>query len=154
MAGDVVDVTIVARVPFIEGFVQAVEPICRRWEVCDLLAGDGVRYEDGNRVANEHVARLDVAPQEIPDVGLGRARLGNEVASDLDMRSIENWAAWCRFLDEWNEAGHLRVINLAWLVHAWYNWGEYGLTMTTSAPPSSGARSGPPSENQYRAAFS
>ena len=61
---------------------------------------------------------FDVVPKEIPDVGLGRAGLGDEIAPDLDMGPIKHRAARCCLLDQRNEAGHLGVINLASSAHA------------------------------------
>lgn len=68
--------------------------------------------EDGNRVADEHVTSLDVAPEEFPDIGLGRPLLGNKVAPNLDVGSVQNRAVRSDLLDQRNETGHLRVIDL------------------------------------------
>ncbi len=99
MAGGVVDVAVVAGIPLAEVLVQAVEPVGSSREVDDLLAGDGMGDEDGDWVADEHVTPFDIAPEEVPDVGLGRASLGDEVATDLDVGSVQDRAVRCDLLD-------------------------------------------------------
>lgn len=112
MALLVVDVAIVASVPLVHGLVQAIEPVSGGGKVDNLLAGDVERHKLGDGVADEHVGMLDVAPEEAPDVGLGGALDGDEVASDLDVRSVKNGAVGGDLLDQWDEAGHLGIIDL------------------------------------------
>jgi len=152
MAGHVVDVGIVTSIPLVEVLVQAIEPIGGGREIGNLLLGHGVWDKLGDRVADEHVGALDGVPEEVPDVGLGRALGGSKITSDLNVRSVEDGAVRGKRLDEGNEARHLRIINLQWLV-GFYKEVRL-LTMTTSAPPSSGGRRGPPSDSQYRRALS
>lgn len=108
----IVDMPIVPRVPPIQLLVQAIEPVCRRGHVCHLLAGHVVRNKLRDWVADEHVGMLDVVPQESPDIGLWRTLVGDEIAADLNVRAVEYRAVWRSFLDEWDEAGHLRVVDL------------------------------------------
>ena len=75
-----------------------------------------MRNEDGDRVADEHVASLNVVPEEVPDICLGRAGFGNQITADLNVRAVENRAVGCNLLDQGNEARHLRVIDLDLLV--------------------------------------
>lgn len=193
MAGNVVEVPIVAGIPTVQGLVQAIKPISCGREVDNLLTRDGVGDENGNRVADKHITTLDVVPQEVPDIGLGRASLCNKVAADLDMRPVQYRAIRCSLLDQGDKARHLWVVDLyklVWVVlvlqhPAPCGWGFYQglghvpeldaalirwhagwrvdegswrvrnlLTTTISAPPFSGGWRGPPSENQYRLAFS
>ena len=112
MAGNIVDVAIVARIPPVQVLVQAIEPVGGGWEVDHLLSWNGVGNEDGNRMADKHVTSLDIAPQEVPDLGLRAAGLGNKITADLDVRSVEDGAIGGQFLDQGDEAGHLRVVNL------------------------------------------
>lgn len=113
MAGNIVDVAIVAGIPPVQVLVQAIEPISSGWQVDDLLAWNGMRNENGDRVADEHVTSLDIAPQEIPDLGLGATGLGNKVTTDLDVGSVKDRTIGCQFLDQGDEARHLRVVNLS-----------------------------------------
>ena len=92
--------------------VQAVEPIGSSGVVDDLLAGYSVGDKDGDGVADEHVTALNVAPEEVPDVGLGRASLGDKVAADLDVGAVQDRAVWRGLLDQGDQARHLRVVNL------------------------------------------
>jgi hypothetical protein len=55
---------------------------------------------------------LDVTPKEVPDVGLGRSSLRDQVAADLNVRSVQNWTVRCDFLDQGDQARHLGIINL------------------------------------------
>lgn len=96
--------------------VQAIKPIGGGREIGDLLLGNSVRNELGDGVADEHVGALDGVPEEVPDVGLGRALCSSKIASDLDVRSVENGSVGGELLDEGNEARHLRIINLQLLV--------------------------------------
>ena len=114
VAGDVVDVAVVSGIPLIEVLVQAVEPVGSGREVDDLLARDGVGDEDRDWVADEHITPLDIAPEEVPDIGLWRASLGDEVATDLDVGSVQDRAVRYDLLDQGDEARHLRVVNLYW----------------------------------------
>ena len=68
------------------------------------------------------------------------------------MTSIQNWPIWSQFLDKRDETRHLGVINLHPLEYSGKKSSR--LTMMTSAPPSSGGRSGPPGESQYLFALS
>ena len=135
MALGVVHMPIVASVPLVHLLIQAVKPrsivivslqihtdwaaqrsgnlpIASRRQVRNLLRRHGVGHRGWDRVADEHVRFLDIAPEEVPDVGLRRARLGNEIASDLDVRSVEHWSVRRDHLDQRDQARHLRVVDL------------------------------------------
>lgn len=114
MALLVVDVTIVAGIPLVHGLVQTIKPVGSSGKVDNLLAGNVEWHKLGDGVADEHVGMLDVAPEEAPDVGLGGALDGDEVASDLDVRSVKNGAVRGNLLNQWDEAGHLGIIDLFW----------------------------------------
>lgn len=112
MASDIVNVAVITGVPLIQGLVKAIKPVRGSGEINDLLARDIVGDEDGNGVADEHVTTLDITPEEIPDIRLGGASFGDQVAADLDVGPIEDRAVGGRLLDERDKARHLRVVNL------------------------------------------
>ena len=68
--------------------------------------------ENRDGMADEHVTILDVAPEEVPDIGLWRASLCNQVAANLNVRSVQHRSVRSGFLDQGDQARHLRVINL------------------------------------------
>jgi hypothetical protein len=92
--------------------VEAVNPVGSSGQVNNLLLGNRVRNKFGDRVADEQIGIFDVAPEIVPDVILGRTLVGHEVASDLDVRPVQNRAIRCESLDHGDEAGHLGVIDL------------------------------------------
>lgn len=63
-------------------------------------------------MTDEHVGLFDVAPEVVPDIILRRTFFSNEITSNLDVGSVENWAIGSEPLDHGNKARHLRVINL------------------------------------------
>lgn len=103
---------VVASVPLVHGLVETVDPVGSSGEVDDLLLRDVVGNKLGDGVADEHVRLPDVAPEVVPDVVLGRALNGNEVTSHLDVRSVEDGAVGGDLLDQGDETGHLRIIDL------------------------------------------
>lgn len=108
----VIDMSIVAGIPLVHVFVEAVNPVGGSGEVNNLLLGNRVRNKLGDGVANEQVGLFDVAPEVVPDVILGRTLDGDEIASDLNVRSVQNRAIRCDSLDHGDEARHLRVVDL------------------------------------------
>jgi hypothetical protein len=108
----VIDMSVVAGIPLVHVLVEAVNPVGSSGQVNNLLLGNRVRNKFGDRVADEQIGIFDVAPEIVPDVILGRTLVGHEVASDLDVRPVQNRAIRCESLDHGDEAGHLRVIDL------------------------------------------
>jgi hypothetical protein len=53
---------------------------------------------------------LDVVPEVLPHFLLRRARLVDEIATDLDVRSVDDGDVGANFLDEGNETRHLRIV--------------------------------------------
>lgn len=45
-------------------------------------------------MAHEHIGVADIVPQESPCLFLRRATLGNKIATDLDMRAVDDGAVW------------------------------------------------------------
>lgn len=112
MTLQIVLISVIARIPPIHGFVQTIKPIRRCGQVGDLFARNILRHEARNRMADEHISLLNVLPQVFPDILLGAAGLGHQVTADLNVRAVHNWAVGGHFLDQGDETGHLRVINL------------------------------------------
>lgn len=75
-----------------------------------------MRNELWDRMADENVCFFNVTPYKVPDVSLWCTTLGNEITPQLDMRAEEDWSLFGTFLDHWNEANHLRIVNLQQLV--------------------------------------
>lgn len=61
-------------------------------------------------LTDEHISVLNVVPEIIPDLLLGRALDVDKVTSDLDVRAIDDRELRPNFLDERNEARHLWVV--------------------------------------------
>ena len=61
-------------------------------------------------MTDEQIGELDVLPQVLPYAFLWGTLLLNEIAADLDVRTVDNGQLRSDFLDEGNETGHLRVI--------------------------------------------
>lgn len=112
MALQVVLVPIVSCVPPVQWLVQAIQPIRCRRQVRNLLTRNILRNKARDGVADEHISMLDVVPQVPPDILLGTAGLGNEVATDLDMGAIENRTIGRCLFNKGDQARHLRIINL------------------------------------------
>jgi hypothetical protein len=108
----VIDMSIVAGIPLVHVFVEAVNPVGSGGEVDDFLLGNRVRNKLGDRVADEQVRLFDVAPEVVPDVILGRTFDGDEIASNLNVRSVQDRAIRRDSLDHGDEARHLRIIDL------------------------------------------
>jgi hypothetical protein len=91
--------------------VQTINPVGGGREINDLLLGNGMRNKLGNWMTDEHVGLFDVTPEIVPDVILGRSVNGNEVTSDLDVRSVEDRAIRGEPLDHRDKPRHLGIIN-------------------------------------------
>ena len=87
-------------------------PICSRWEICNLGFWNVWRYKGRDRMANEHIGMLDIAPEKLPYVCLRCAILHSQVTPDLNMAPVQDWSVWCQFLDKRYQARHLGIINL------------------------------------------
>jgi hypothetical protein len=61
-------------------------------------------------LTDEEISKLDFVPEVFPDFFLGRSRHVNEVATDLDMRTVYNRQFGPDLPDQRDEAGHLRVV--------------------------------------------
>lgn len=86
-------------------------PVGRGREEANVLSLDRVGHKFVDGVRDEHVRLLNAAPEIVPDLGLWRALLVNEVAAHLDVRTIENRHLGANFADERDETGHLRIVN-------------------------------------------
>ena len=98
------------RVPDSELFVQAIEPIGGSTEKGQGLDGDTIRNEVADRVADEEIRVFDVIPEVFPDFLLRRTLLMNEVATDLDMGTVDDGEVWAGLLDQRDQAWHLGII--------------------------------------------
>lgn len=117
----VVDMGIVTRVPLVHVLVETIDPVGGSRQVNDLFLRNGMRNKLGNWVADEHVGLFDVAPEIVPDIILWRSVNGNEIASDLDVRSVEDRAIRSESLDHRDKPRHLGIIDLYRLLAAGFS---------------------------------
>jgi hypothetical protein len=71
VASIVVHVAIKTRIPIVQFLIEAIKPIGSSREIDDLLPRNSMRDKARNWVTNKHVCQLDMAPQKVPDIGLG-----------------------------------------------------------------------------------
>lgn len=88
-------------------------PVSSSGEICDFIHRDVLGHKSRDGVTDEHICLLDLAPQMIPDILLRSSLLVRQVASDLDVGSVQNWSIWSYQLDERDQTRHLRVVNLS-----------------------------------------
>ena len=98
------------RVPDAELLVQTIEPIGGGAEERQSLDGDIVWHEVADRVADEEVGMLNVVPEVLPDFFLRRALLVYEIATDLDVGTVNDGEVWAGLLDQRDQARHLGII--------------------------------------------
>lgn len=72
-------------------------------------------------MTDEHICRRNFSIQEMPDIPLWGAFSHHQVASNLNVTSIQDRLVWRQILDQRNQSWDLRVINLATLAV----WMEY-----------------------------
>ena len=85
-------------------------PVSSSTKEGQLLRRHVTWHEFVHRVTDEHVRMLDVVPQVLPDLLLGRASNVYEVRTNLNMRTIDDGQFRSDFLDQGNETRQLRVI--------------------------------------------
>lgn len=112
---------IVTRVPLVHVLVETIDPVGGSRQINDLFLGNGMRNKLGNWVADEHVGLFDVTPEIVPDIILWRSVNGNEIASDLDVRSVEDRAIRSESLDHRDKPRHLGIIDLYRLLVAGFS---------------------------------
>lgn len=132
----VIQVHVILGIPILQRFIQAVEPtltsahracaksyttmnspVCGSRQICNLLSRNILWNKRWNGVTDEHVRLLYFRPQMVPDILLrGAGRLA-QVAADLDMTPVKHGPIWSEKLYEWDQAGHLGVVDLIML--AW-----------------------------------
>jgi hypothetical protein len=61
-------------------------------------------------MANEEIGKLDVVPQVLPDFLLRRALDVYEIATDLNVRTVDDWELRADFLDQGDQTWHLRIV--------------------------------------------
>ena len=101
---------VILRVPDAELFVQAIKPIGGGTEKGQGLNGDTIRNEVADRMTDEEIRVLDVIPEVVPDFLLRRILLMNEVATDLDVGTVDDGEVWAGLLDQRDQAWHLGII--------------------------------------------
>lgn len=85
MAMEVVSIAVIPSVPAVHLLVQAIQPVRRGRHIRNFVTRHTVRHKRRDRVADEHVRALDVPPQILPDVILGRPGDGYKVAANLNV---------------------------------------------------------------------
>lgn len=112
MALFVVEMSIITLIPIIQVFVKPIEPIRSGGKVSNLSSRYITRNERGDWMTDEHIGMLNVAPKELPNIGLGRAFCHGQVTPNLNVTSIQNRPIWSNALDQGDQTRHLRIINL------------------------------------------
>lgn len=102
---------VVLVVPVRHLLVQAIEPVRRRREVSHLRGGHRLGHELANGMADEEISLLNVAPDPVPDFGLGGAFCIGEVGADLDVGAEDDGAGGVLLLRDFDEDGHLGVVD-------------------------------------------
>lgn len=69
-----------------------------------------MRDEFVHRMTDEHVRMLDVVPEVLPNLVLRRTLHTDQVATDLDMRTVDDRHVRANTSDQRDQARHLRVI--------------------------------------------
>ena len=98
------------RVPDAELFVQTIKPIGGSTEKGQGLNGDTIRNEVADRMTDEDIRVFDVIPEILPDFLLRRTLLMNEVATDLDVGTVDDGEVGAGLLDQRDQAWHLGII--------------------------------------------
>ena len=102
MALVVIQVAIVALVPYIDVLIETIEPVGRGWQVSNSSSRDIFGYKTWDWVANKHVGKFDIIPKKFPNICLRRSLLHHKVTSDLNVASIKDWSVRCQLLDQRN----------------------------------------------------
>ena len=98
------------RVPDAELLVQTIEPIGSSTKEGESFDGNRVRDEVPHRVADEEIRMLDVIPEVVPDFLLGGSFFVDEVATDLDVGTVDDGEVWTGLLDQRDQAWHLGIV--------------------------------------------
>ena len=98
------------RVPDTEFLIQAIKPIGGSPEESQGLNRDIVRDEVAHRVADEDIGVFDVIPEIVPDFLLRGTLLVDEIATDLDVGTIDDGELWTGLLDQGDQTWHLGII--------------------------------------------
>lgn len=62
------------------------------------------------RLTDEQIRELDVVPEVLPHLFLGRSGHVDEVAADLDVRAVDDRQLGADFLDQRDQPGHLGIV--------------------------------------------
>jgi hypothetical protein len=108
----VVEMSVITLIPFIQVFVESIKPVRSCWEIGNLRSRHITRNEGGDWMTDEHIRMLDIAPKELPNIGLRGAFCHGQVAPNLNVTSIQNRPIWSNALDQGDQTRHLRIINL------------------------------------------
>ena len=97
-------------IPDAKFLVQTIKPISGSTQESKSLNGDIVWDEVAHGMTNEKVCMLDVVPEVFPDFLLRGPLLVDKVATDLDVRAIDDRKLWTGLLDQRDQARHLGVV--------------------------------------------
>jgi hypothetical protein len=61
-------------------------------------------------LTDEKVCNLDIIPEILPNLFLRRARHVNQIATDLNVRTIDDRQFGPELFYQGNETGHLRIV--------------------------------------------
>lgn len=99
-------------------------PICSSRHIGYFCIRNVLRYERLDWMAYEHICMLNLAPEELPDIRLRSSLFHDQIASDLNMASIQNGSVRSYVLDHRNQAWHLWIVNLFLLENMWAGFGN------------------------------
>lgn len=85
-------------------------PISGSTQQSQFLGRHVARDELVHGVTDEQIRMLDVVPQVLPNLLLRRPSDVNEIATDLNVRPVDDGDVRADFLDQGYKAWHLRVI--------------------------------------------
>jgi len=102
---------VVSQVPLAHRLIQTIQPIRSGRHQSQNLLRHIRRDKVIDRMTDEHIRHLDPIPEEFPDLFLGASGDIDQITSDLDVRAVDDLDFGASLADQWNQAGHLRVVD-------------------------------------------
>lgn len=86
-------------------------PISRSRQIPHRLRIHCLRHKSTHRMTDKQIGLFDTLPEVRPCLSLWRRRVIYQITSNLNMTAINHRPIGSGRLDEWNQAGHLRIID-------------------------------------------